>query len=1009
MLTSARVDVGFGLLGPVVAVDSAGRPLALGAPRRRALLAALLLHPRSAVPVVRLTELLWDGAAPPTAATMVHAAAAGLRRTLTVAGGSPPLVTRDGGYALDIHRDQLDAARFEELLAQGRRLVGPAPARASTLLAEALGLWRGPALDGVEQRFARDAARRWDELRLECREQRMAAELALGRHAAVVADLEDLVARHPFREPLCASLVLALYRCGRQADALERLRAHRRTLIEELGLEPGPRLRHLERAVLEHRAELEPAVPASAVVLAGTQPAPVDELVGRVRERAVVGALVRAHRLVTVTGPGGVGKTRLALEVARQLGEDGAEVRLVDLAALTTPALVSEAVGQALGIRAMAGRRLAGAVAAALAGQTVTLLLDSCEHLVDACADVIEPLLRAAAGLRVLATSRQALGVPGEHVYPLPPLSTDVATGCPEETPGCEAPGCEAPGCEAPGCDAMALFERRAAAARPGFAVTPANAELVLEVCRRLDGLPLALELAAARVASMPLPDLAARLDDRFRLLDSTVRTATVRHRSLAATLDWSLDLLGDAERMLFDRLSVFPATFTLAAAEQVASDGALARKDIGLLLGRLVAGSTVQLEDQPDGRPRYRLLESPRRYGWERLDDRVREELRARHARHQLWLAQQAEPHLLGPTSVPWLERLRAEHDNVRAALDWAFGPSGDSREGARLVACLWHPWDLRGARGEGLHWVITALDTVSPQFPEERLPLLAAGALFSLGGGDFDAVAELAGEQLALARATDHQGWAGDALRMHATVAWARGRMDRAQQLYEDAVAASLAAGDLWRAALAEAQSGRLHRDRDEPDAARALARRALAHAEEVGEPLALGLATDILGSVEQRWGRLDAARRLVADALDHYRRVGYLEGEASALQLAGRVALSAREVREAADAFGSSLRLCRRIGHLGGSAGALEGLAGVAAAECDDDRAMALLGAAEALRARIGNPLTGAARRQHQQIRAGLVERMGPAAADRALQRGAGLPPEELPDVWTRTAGD
>ena len=994
MLTAARSDVTFGLLGPVVAVDPTGRPLPLGAPRRRALLAALLLHPRSAVPVTRLTELLWDGAAPPTAATMVHAAVAGLRRTLTGAGAPALLGTGDGGYVLDIRREQLDAERFEELLARGRRLVAPAPGRASSLLADALALWRGPALDGVEQGFARDASGRWEELRLECLEQRMAAQLALGQHAAIVADLEALVARHPFREPLCACLVLALYRCGRQADALERLRAHRGAVAEELGLEPGPRMRRLEQAVLEQRAELQPAVRAPAVVLTGALPAPVSELVGRVREHGDLHALVRGHRLVTVTGPGGVGKSRLALEVARQVGDDGAEVRLVDLAALSNPALVAEAVGQALGIRAAPGQLLARAVAAALDGQEVTLLLDSCEHLVAACAEVIEPLLSAAAGLRVLATSRQALGVPGEHVYPLPPLSTDADPRSARHQAD---------------CDAVALFERRAAAVRRGFAVTPTNAELVLEICRSLDGLPLALELAAARVASMPLPDLAARLDDRFRLLDATVRTAAVRHRSLAATLDWSLGLLGDAERALFDRLSVFPASFTLAAAEEVGAGGALPREDVGLALGRLVAGSTVQLEDQPDGHPRYRLLESTRRYGWEHLDDRMREELRSRHARHQLWLARQAEPHLLGPASVPWLDRLRAEHDDVRAALDWAFGPSGDPRDGARLVACLWHPWDLRGSRGEGLHWVSAALDAVGPQLPEERLPLLAAGALFSLGRGDFDAVARLAGEQLVLARSADHRGWTGDALRMQATVAWARGQMDRAQQLYESAVTEALAAGDLWRAALAEAQWGRLHRDRDEPDAARTLARRALVHAEEVGEPLALGLATDILGSVEQRWGQLEAARELVADALEHYRRVGYLEGEASALQLAGRVALSAKDLHEAADVFGQSLRLCRRIGLLGGSATALEGLADVATADGDDQRALLLLGAAGALRARIGNPLTGAALRQDRRVRALLADRVGPAAAHRALHRGAGLPPEDLLAVGASAVGD
>jgi predicted ATPase len=542
-------------------------------------------------------------------------------------------------------------------------------------------------------------------------------------------------------------------------------------------------------------------------------------------------------------------------------------------------------------------------------------------------------------------------------------------------------------------CEAVRLFAERASAARPGFAVTPANAALVLEVFRRLDGLPLALELAAARIASMPLRALAERLDDRFRLLDPIQRPAGDRHHSLAAAMAWSHDLLPEPERLLFARVSMFPASFTLAAADDVAAQD-LAGADAATLLGRLVSGSTLQLEDGPDGEGRYRMLETTRQYGRERLDARALATLRERHARHYLACAQQAEPHLLSAGSAPWLTRLHTEHDNFRAALEWAFSADGDPLVGARLIACLWHPWDLRGLRGEGLHWVGAGLQAVGADRPLERLPLLSAGALFHLGRGEFAAVAELTVEQLALARATTTPAWQGDVLASDATVAWARGQFDRAQQLYEDAVAASLAGGDHWRAATAEAQLARLHRDRDEPDAARAIASRARDHAEEVGEALARGLSIDVLASVEQRWGDAAAARRLVADALTHYRELGYLEGEASAHHVAGRIALGSSDLMGAKEAFGHSLRLCRRIGHRGGSAAALEGLADAAADAGDDERAVLFLGAASALRDEIGTPLTGSAGAQRLELRRRLVDRLGPELVDRILRRGARL---------------
>ena len=921
--------VAFRLLGPVAAVGPGGE-LSLGPPRRYALLAALLLDAGVPVPVARLVDLLWDGDPPATAATMVHGAVAGLRRVL----GPEMLATAPGGYALRVAPERVDALRFEQLLAAGRRDVATSPDRAATVLAQALDLWRGPALAGVEAGFARDAAGRLDGLRVDCAELRAEAALAAGRPGDVVAELQELVTAHPLRERCATLLMRALHAAGRSADALAGYRRLRRDLVAELGVEPGPDAR---------RAEAEILAPPPAPARRTTRlPVPPDEFVGREADRAELTAQLAAHRLVTLTGTGGAGKTRLALEVA----PTGAI--LVDLLPVRSPATVEETLAAALGVRPEPGVPLGATIATALADRDTVVVLDNCEHLAEACAALVRALLAGCPRVRVLATSREPLGVPGERVHPVAPL--------PLADPG-------APWPRIAGCEAVTLFATRAAAVRPGFAVDASNAALVLDVCRRLDGLPLALELAAARVASMPLPDLATRLGDRFRLLDAGVRGGDPRHRTLAATVAWSHDLLGADERTLFARLGVFPADFDLAAVEALAAaPPALPSGDVALLLSRLAAGSTVVLDDGPPAR--YRLLETTRGFARSRLREADLAGLRARHAHHYAALAADIAPNLFRAGSAPWLARLDAEVVNLRAALEWAFaaGDPAASRLGARVVGCLWHHWDLRGARAEGLRWVHTALADPAVTDAPDRLPLLSAGALLHLGRAEFDATAALAGTQLDLARAAGEQGWEGDALGMAATVAWARGAYDRAQQLYEDAVAASLAGGDVWRAAMEEAQLARLHRDRDEPDAAHAAAGRAAAHADAVGEELARGLALDVRASLEHRWGDVARARGLVDRALEHYRCVDYREGEASALHLSGRLALAAAELGAARAAFERSLRLCREIGHRAGIAAAHDGLVDVGEACGRAGAAARRRSEAAAVRLEIGVPAHG-----------------------------------------------
>ena len=768
----------FRLLGPVAVLDPAGTSLPVGGPRRRALLAALLLHPGTSLPVERLVGMLWPDPPPPTASTMVHGAVAAIRRVLEP-DAPHVLVTRDGGYVLEVPPEWVDAARFERALEAGRRLLATSPQRASSLLAEALAEWRGPALAGVEEPFARAAAARLDELRLRCYELHADAELRLDRHSTVVARLEELAAAHPLREELCAHLIVALYRCGRQADALAAYRRLRATLVGELGVEPGERLRGLELAVLRHDQRLQPVRAGGAAL-----PAPLGSFVGRDGELDELPALVRSDRLVTLTGPGGAGKTRLALEVARRLTD--VDTYVVELAPLPTSALVAETLADALGIRAEPGHGLVRTIAAALSfasGRRRARQLRA-------------PRL----GLRRTRPGPAGRGGRAACACDQPGAARGSRRACPPRSPAAFGRGGRELGAH--------RGERRGAPVRrPGGGRPPGLHGHRRQRRAGRRGVPPPRRRCRWRSSSL------RRALRRSRWRSSSTgsmtgsrcwsrprRAVDPRHRSLAAALAWGHDLLPAAERALFARLAVFPAGFDLAAARAVCGGPS----DVALPLARLVASSMVHLDDQPDGGARYRLLESVRAYAGELLDEPTRADLADRHAAHYLALAQEAQPRLFAAGSGPWLERLHAERDNLRAALAWCF--DADPERGVRLVRCLWHYWDLRGARDEGLHWVHTALAAVGPDRPEQRVPLLSAGALLHLGRADLEETVRLATEQLALSLPRGARRWEGDALAMLATVDWARGRFDRAQQRYEDAIEACLAGGDMWNAALAE-----------------------------------------------------------------------------------------------------------------------------------------------------------------------------------------------------------
>ncbi|GII30851.1 BTAD domain-containing putative transcriptional regulator [Planotetraspora mira] len=706
------------LLGAMEVTDDDGERIVVAGPRVRALLAVLAVRPGQVVSADGLVDALWGDDPPATAAnalqTLVKRLRAALRRPDAV-------VWRAGGYVLDVDPTHVDVQHFAVL-----RVIGDAgdPARAADALDEALALWRGPALaDLLGVPYLANVATSLEEQRLAALEGRAEAYLSLGRDL----DLSAEAAAHPLRERLCALAMRALARSGRQAEALALYDKTRQALADDLGVDPGPDLRGAHLAVL--RGEI-PGVRRGRPDGGRTTPprapltpalrAPLTTFVGRGDEVAHLGGLLKRTRLVTIIGPGGAGKTRLAIETALRVSAqphggprpDGAW--LVELASVTDTVDVPHAVLNALGImseRVVTGEWREDArdpvehLVTSLAGRALLLVLDNCEHVVGAAAALADRLLKECPGVRVLATSREPLGVPGETLAPIPPLGL---------------PPAGATVADASDYPAVRLLADRAAAVRPGFTLDEENVDAVVTICRRLDGMPLAIELAAARLRALGPAQLAARLDDRFRLLTGGNRTALPRQRTLRAVVEWSWDLLTPDERALAGRLAVFAGGATLEAAESVCGDPG----EVTATLPLLVDKSLVEVTD--DGR--YRMLETIRAYALERLAEAGESgEFHRRHARHFLALAEEAEPHLRAAGQLEWIARLGAEQDNLHAALRWAID-SGDVEISLRLCGELSWYWWVRGYGSEAAVWAGRVVDLVGDRPPTGLLRHYAA-----------------------------------------------------------------------------------------------------------------------------------------------------------------------------------------------------------------------------------------------------------------------------------------
>jgi predicted ATPase/DNA-binding SARP family transcriptional activator len=843
------MDLSVRVLGPLdVAVDGFPRPVS--APKQRALLGVLVAAAGQPVAARRLVEELWPDEPPATATVALQVHVSGLRKVV-----GARLVTTPGGYRLDLPPDAVDARRFEALATAARHAAEP-PRVFADRLAGALTLWRGPAFDGVPAGPAVRAARvRLEELRLRALEEWAKAALAAGDHATVVADLSGLVAANPTRERLTGLLMLALYRCDRRPEARDAYAGLRRAL-RRLGVDPGEEVAALAAAMDRRDPTLTP--PAAAL------PAPVSRFIGRRRELEHLAHLLGRHRLLTLLGPGGCGKTRLALELCRDMAAahpDG--VHVVELAGLTAPDAVAARVAAVIGVREQPAEPVDATLSAYLRHSRALVVLDNCEHLGPAVAAVTGRLLRECSGLRVLATTREPLGVDGETVWSVSGLAVP-AGGEPADV--------------ALRGDAVRLLADRAAAARPGFRLRTTDADLAVTLCRRLDGLPLAIELAAARLRALSLPDLVARLDRRLDLPARRSAAAVGRHRTMRAAIDWSYELLSPAEQKLFGRLSVFAGSFPLDAVEEVTGEP---DRVIDLLAGLVDQSVLVALPD--DGGSRYRMLETIQQYAAERLGSAPG--VRTAHAAWYRRLVEQAPP-MGGADHEHWLHRFGIELDNLRAALDWALGDGDDPETGLAIAAGVWWYWWVTGQMAEGRMWLDRALATGRGPTALRGAALRAAASL-ARSGGDF-ATARRHGEDcLEVYRTLDDPAGTAAALNGLAITCQALGDFETSLRHGYASLDRASAAGNTRGTAVSRNTVAGTLRCMGRLDEAETLFTEALDGFRAAGDRRGSAAALTNLAIVARRRGDPAGSRRLALDSLAGYRELALAEGQLDMLE--------------------------------------------------------------------------------------------------------------------------
>ena len=860
------------ILGPFEVVDDDGRVVDVGGARPQALLVALALARGHPVSADQLLDRLWPGADFP-ARNRLQVNVSRLRKVL----GGNCIVSRAGGYALEVPSGTLDADRFEELAARGRAALRRQDASAATgLLRQALGLWRGaPLAEFADSEFTATMITRLREARLAALEDRVEAELMLGGHGELIGELEALVQAHPLRERLWGQLMVALYRSARQGDALGAYQRARVVLVGELGVDPGPELRRLEAAVLaqDPALDLPAAPPVADGDLARDPPAapppaaggnrrdnlPVapNTLIGRGAELAAIASLLQASRVVTIVGVGGSGKTRLAVEVARSvLGRYPDGVWLVELAPVRDDAGVAGAAAAPLDVVPdRGGGGMLERLGEFLSRRQALLVLDNCEHVIAGAAGLAGYLLARCPQLQILATSRESLAVAGESLWPLPPLAA---------------------------AEASELFLARARAVAPGFEADEQAMATVTEICARLDGLPLAIELAAARIRAFAPGDVLARLGDRFSLLTRGYRMAPPRHQTLRAVADWSYELLFDDECRVFERMSVFAAPCPLAAAEHVCAVGQIAGENVADLLARLVDKSLITATPTSHG-IRYGMLQTLAEYAHEKLA--AAGDLAMARARHAQWVVSIVDvPD--GGHSAAWFGAVSEFTADIRQAMESALG-AGDADTALAMACGLGWFWNMGGAVDDCWDWLTASLSLARGRRTAHRVRALALTEQLALIKDRSHALA-YGEEAIELARAVGNPSAVAFAASMHGSVLTSlTDQRPRAVSLFEEAAASYQAAGDEWSIATAALTRGIAALAQADTDRAGRLIRFAADRFAGIGNVHALAIALRHLADLAVMHDRYDDAVSALREALSELPG-GYAEGIASMARL-------------------------------------------------------------------------------------------------------------------------
>jgi predicted ATPase/DNA-binding SARP family transcriptional activator/tetratricopeptide (TPR) repeat protein len=829
------------LLGPLEVVGDDGRVIDVGGPRPRALLTVLALAGGHPVAAERLLDQVW--ASDDAGRNRLLVQISRLRRLL----GGEYVRTCAGGYALELPPDAVDVARFDRLAAAGRAALDRGdPSQAGRLLRRALSMWRGsPLTELVRTGNAGGVIARLEEARSAATEDRIEADLLVGGHRELTGEIEALVAAYPLRERLWGQLVVALYRSGRQGDALGAYRRARTVLAEELGVDPGPALRRLESQVLSQHPDLdEPATPAAPGVAAasdrdrglGNLPAPASTLIGRGDELAALTRLLAAGRLVTVVGTGGVGKTRLAIEAARSLFADYSDgVGWVELAPVANDRAVASAAAAALGVAPIADHDTGGLLtrlSELLSRRHMLLVMDNCEHVIEGAAAVVDRLLARSPQLTVLATSREPLSVAGEALWPLEPLAAGAAAE---------------------------LFVARARALVPTFPSDERVMRAVSDICTRLDGLPLAIELAAARTRALSPDDVLDRLGSRFDLLTSGRRGAPERHQTLRAVVDWSYQMLFDAERRVFERMSVFAGPWSLQAAEQVCSAAQVEPGDVADLTARLVDKSLLTATITDRGL-RFRMLVTLADYGRERLA--ARDELAAARTSHAQWVASLLDvPY--GERGSLWFATVGEFAADIRRGMESAL--TAREADTALAIACgigwFWGGGGVLAVSDEVWQWLVSSL-ALEHQGTAHRVRALAMAGQVGLVLGRDEALGY--GERaVEIGRAVGDRPALAFALMLHGSaLATAFGQRQRAVSLLEEASALLGREDDGWSLGMADLSHGVAALARGDPERAGGALRQAADRFAEIGSALSEATAMRHLTDVAIMCGRYDEA---------------------------------------------------------------------------------------------------------------------------------------------------